>query len=251
MELNWTTFAFQIVNFLILVWILKRFLYRPVLNVIERRREAVAKTLSDAQAMHEQALARQETYDQRLSAWDRERETAREQLHREIEEERRRLTRALADNLEQEREKARVLAQRDADEARRRVQESAMRMGGGFASRLLSRVAGPELEARLIALVEEDVAQLPADRAEALCQGFAEGEGVIEVASAFELSEDQRRQLQQALGVVLGGNVACQWRYRRDEQLLAGLRITIGPWVLRANLQDELQFFDDVMGGDG
>ncbi len=48
MELNWTTFALEIVNFLILVWILKRFLYKPVLEAIARRKTAIDKTLSDA-----------------------------------------------------------------------------------------------------------------------------------------------------------------------------------------------------------
>ncbi len=38
MELNWSTLLLEIVNFLVLVWILKRFLYRPVLQVIEERR---------------------------------------------------------------------------------------------------------------------------------------------------------------------------------------------------------------------
>ena len=38
MEVDWTTFALEIINFLILVWILKRFFYHPVLDIIARRR---------------------------------------------------------------------------------------------------------------------------------------------------------------------------------------------------------------------
>ena len=45
MELNWTTLILEIVNFLILVWILKHFLYRPVLRVIEERRAGIAAAL--------------------------------------------------------------------------------------------------------------------------------------------------------------------------------------------------------------
>ena len=50
MEMDWSTFILEIINFLILVWILKRFLYRPILEVIARRREGVEKTLSEARA---------------------------------------------------------------------------------------------------------------------------------------------------------------------------------------------------------
>ena len=247
MELSWTTFAFQVINFLILVWILKRFLYRPVLNVIQRRQAAVADTLSDAQSMREQAQAQQAQYDQRLQAWETEREAARERLRQEIEEERSRLTQALTDHLEQTREKARVLAERDARETQRRLEESAVRLAGEFASRLLSRVAGPEVEARLVALVLEDLAQLPSGEVAALCQGVGDGDGVIDVASAYVLSQRQRDAIEGALGRLLGEGAACQWRYRCDEALLAGVRITIGPWVLCADLQDELRFFTNVV----
>ena len=40
MQIDWTTFALEIINFLVLVWILKRFLYRPVLDTLARRRAA-------------------------------------------------------------------------------------------------------------------------------------------------------------------------------------------------------------------
>ena len=48
MELNWSTFVLEIVNFVVLVFILQRFLYRPVLAVIERRRKSVEDRLSEA-----------------------------------------------------------------------------------------------------------------------------------------------------------------------------------------------------------
>ena len=53
MELNWSTFVLEILNFLVLVWILKRFLYKPVLAVIARRREGIEKSLAEARSLHE------------------------------------------------------------------------------------------------------------------------------------------------------------------------------------------------------
>ena len=50
MEFDWTTFALEALNFLVLVWLLKRFFYRPVLAVIEARRAETAKTIADAEA---------------------------------------------------------------------------------------------------------------------------------------------------------------------------------------------------------
>ena len=57
MAIDWTTFALEVVNFLVLVWLLKRFLYQPVLEVLVQRRAGVARTLEEAgvrQAVREQ-----------------------------------------------------------------------------------------------------------------------------------------------------------------------------------------------------
>ena len=48
MQFDWTTFALEIVNFLVLVWILRRFLYRPVTDVIARRAAEVEHRLTGA-----------------------------------------------------------------------------------------------------------------------------------------------------------------------------------------------------------
>ena len=51
MELSWSTFILEAINFLVLVWILKRFLYKPVLDVIERRKAGIEKIQADAKAL--------------------------------------------------------------------------------------------------------------------------------------------------------------------------------------------------------
>ena len=48
MQIDWTTFALEILNFLVLVWILKHFFYQPVLAVLDKRRASVEKETADA-----------------------------------------------------------------------------------------------------------------------------------------------------------------------------------------------------------
>ena len=78
MELNWTTVILEIINFLVLVWILKRFLYRPVLQVIEERRARIEATLAEAKEQQEAAERLQPQYENRLAEWQRDKQTARE-----------------------------------------------------------------------------------------------------------------------------------------------------------------------------
>ena len=112
MELNWSTFLLEIINFLILVWILKHFFYKPVLNVIARRRRSIEKSLNDANTLHEDAEALRVQYENRLAEWEKERQAAHTSLDKEIETERARRMEALRTTLGEEREKARVIEQR-------------------------------------------------------------------------------------------------------------------------------------------
>ena len=91
MELNWSTFALEILNFLVLVWILKRFLYKPVLNVIAQRQARIEQARSESERLKSEAQSLRERYESRLADWEREKEKARTELLDEIGGERVRL----------------------------------------------------------------------------------------------------------------------------------------------------------------
>jgi len=55
MQINWFTVIAQIINFFILVWLLKRFLYKPILKAIDEREKKIASQLEDANAKEEKA----------------------------------------------------------------------------------------------------------------------------------------------------------------------------------------------------
>ena len=244
MELSWTTFILEIINFLVLVWILKRFFYKPVLAVIARRRAGIEKTMTDARALQAQAEKLQQQYEGRLADWDRERQQARTSLARELETERKRKMEELHAALEQESEKARVADARRQADAIRKMEASALRQSARFATRLLEQASGPELQARLVKLLITELSQLAAGQATALRNNFGNTSEVIEVVSAYPLADDQRQQIEQTLASLTTPDTAI--RFETDSELLAGVLITIGAWVLAANIRDELQGFMEL-----
>lgn len=241
MELNWSTFLLEIVNFLVLVWILKRFFYRPVLDAIARRRNDIEKTLKEAETLHKQAEALQQQYQNRLAVWEQERQRALVELAKEIEEERTSQLAALRVTLNKEREKADVLAKRRSEAERRQAEEMALTQGAELATRLLSLAAGPELERRLLELLVQELTAGSKERWSMLHDLGTNKPARIVVSSAFSLGDQQRRTLEQAIGAALG--MSGPFHYEEDRGLMAGLRINVGAWVLGANLQDELKAF--------
>jgi F-type H+-transporting ATPase subunit b len=241
LELNWSTFLLEIINFLVLLWILKHFLYKPVLEVIARRRAGIEAQLSEARDLREEAEHLKAEYEGRLTDWQREQEAARAALGEEIDQERAKRLSALQAALEQERQKAAVAESKRREDERRAIEQRALDQGARFASRVLSLAAGAQLESRLIDLTLEDLRTLPADRVSALRTQWDGKPPRIQVASAFPLPEGRRPDLEQALRDVSGIDTPVE--YEVDTRLMAGLRISIGAWVLAANLRDELKGF--------
>jgi F-type H+-transporting ATPase subunit b len=243
LELSWSTFLLEIINFLVLVWILKHFLYKPVLNIIERRRTGIENQLTEAQQLQEKANDLKTEYENRLADWDQERQQLRDTLARELDAERARQIEALQDTLAQEREKAQVAESRQRAEAEREIEHRALQQGAKFATRLLSQAAGQALETRLCDILIDGLAALSSDRLTALRTQWGEPPKHFIVTSVFPLSPEQRQQLEEVLGKVTG--LAVPVVFEQNPELLAGLRITIGAWVLHANLQDELKGFSE------
>lgn len=241
MELNWSTFLLEIINFIVLLWILQRFLYRPVLAVIARRRDAIAGQLAEAKATREQAEAMQAQYEGRLAEWETERAGARDALKLELDELRASRLADLQAELGREREKVEVAGERQRAERQRAIEHEALQNAAAFASRLLVQACGPELEDRLVGLVLEELPRVPQERLQALRQQWGERPARIEVRSAYELPGERRRALEQGLQGLTGLDLPVQ--FGRDADLLAGLEIEIGAWVLAGNVRDELKGF--------
>lgn len=241
MELSWSTFVLEIINFLILVWILKHFFYAPVRRVIERRRKEIDDSLAQAEQKRTEAKQLENQYQSRLEDWEKERKQARDNLRDEIAAERKRMMSELKDSIDKEREKERILEERRMAEFRQHVEEQGLAHGAEFASRLLGRVAGPELQDRLFDMLVDDLPKVSGEHHRILQSAKGNGQSAFKIISAYPIKDKQRDKLEQKLGELVGKKISCE--YQEDQSLIAGFRIHTGPMVLRANLQDELQLF--------
>ena len=244
MELSWSTFVLEIINFLVLVWILKRFLYKPVLEVIARRRAGIEKTRVDAEALQADAEVLQKQYESRLADWNEERQQARDTLAHELEAERARKESEMQIALEQEQEKVRVAQLRRQTDTQRKIEETALNQAAIFATRLLEKGAGPETQTRLVDLVINELTALPGEKVVAIRNSLKATPENIKVVSAFALPDDLRDRLTQGLERLSDSKIPLQ--FEANSELLAGVRITIGAWVLRANILDELKGFAEL-----
>jgi F-type H+-transporting ATPase subunit b len=244
MEFNLSTFVLEIINFLILIWILQRLFYKPLLEVIDKRKQHIDQSLADAKKLHQEAVELRSLYENRQKLWMQEKKAALNALHQQIETEKNAQMDKLHVELEQERQKARVSLTRQQQELQQQAEKQALQNGARFAGMLLQQSASPELEVRFINMLMDNLTTLP-EACRLYLQTLGTKKSVpVKITSAYPLTADLQQQLEQKLGSLINSQI--NFQYHQDPELIAGLRIDIGAWVLNTNLQHELIGFAEI-----
>lgn len=139
----------QILNFIILVWILNRFLFKPLSAFLTKRAEGIKQSLDEAKAAREEAAKMQQEYQARMLAIQREAEAKREEALRQVEEERRRLLAASREEAERLVGEARAQIEREVERAKAVLREEAVTLSLQVAERVLRRDLTDEDHRRL------------------------------------------------------------------------------------------------------
>lgn len=245
MDFDWTTFVLEIINFLILVWILKRFLYQPILGVIAKRRADIEKSLSDALQINEEANELKHKNEQYSTEWEAKKEAAQAQLNAELVSIRESKLAELEIKMNEEVERRRVLDERNRHEFEQLMEEKGIAQGVAFTSKLLSRLASPELENRLFLVLMEDLQRLCEQDKHAIAAAAEEPGLQIKIQSAFLLDTNKREELTQLLQEVTEKTLPVV--FNTNPELISGFQIDIGSWILHANFRDELKSFSGVL----
>lgn len=238
MRFDWWTLALQTVNFAILVWLLHRFLYAPVLRVIDARKAEVQRQNDDARAAAEQAAAR-------LAAIEAERSALADERRKTLESAAAQAQEAVAARRAQAERDAQALAETTrqalATERTRALEEArrlALDLGAAFARRLLADIPAPlRAEAWLDRIEQHLGTLLPAQR-EALERQLAGG-AHLAVVTATPLPTDTAEAWRTRLRCLLGSDVAVDFAV--DAGLIAGAELHFPTAILRLSWRSALE----------
>ena len=224
MLIDWFTVGAQLLNFLILVWLLKRFLYKPIIEAIDIRERRIAAELADAAA--------------KKIAADKERDEFRSKS-KALDEQRGALLAKAADEAAAERE--RLIAQARSEAAVLRAnQESALRhdqmklncdiarlaQGEVFAiaRKAMADLADAGLEERMGEVFTRRLREMDAKAKESLAAALATGSEPAILRSTFEMPPKERSTIQNALNEAFAADVKI--RFETGPGALCGIELT-------------------------
>ncbi|HYA65672.1 MAG TPA: hypothetical protein VEE84_03235, partial [Burkholderiaceae bacterium] len=159
MELDITTFVLEIVNFLVLLWLLTRFLYRPVKSALAARAQATENLRQDLQSRSAALDARAAELEQQRQELAAKREAAERELTNEMAAQRQKQLTELGRELDAEREKARARLEQEQTSAQQREERELRQRAASFVAQYLRRLAAPPVEAAVLELFLTELAE--------------------------------------------------------------------------------------------
>ena len=148
------------VNFLVFVAILSRFFWRPVMDLLDRRREEIEANLAAAERAREEATRAEAEYRQRLAAAQREAQSILDRAAQLAEEERQQRLEAARREAEQLLERARATIEREKEQAIAALRREVADLTVMATERVIRRALNEEDRRRLVAEAVEEVANL-------------------------------------------------------------------------------------------
>lgn len=140
----------QAINFVILLIVLHRFLYKPLLATMNERTNAIKKSLDEAQAARAEAARQQEENAARLKAAYAEAAAIREQALKEAGEEQRRLLEAARAESQRMMDAAKAQLDADVRRAREDLRREVSDLAVGIAEKLVRKSLRDEDHRRIV-----------------------------------------------------------------------------------------------------
>ena len=238
MLFDWFTVGAQTLNFLVLVWLMKRFLYKPILDAIDAREKRIALALLDAVLKQTAAQKERDEFHSKNAEFDQQRNELLSQVKDEIKAERQHLldeARQVADALRVKRQDALTseLQSLQRDIVRRNREEVF-----AIANKVLTDLAGTPLEQRMAEVFMRRLRALHGKAKETLGAALKTAPEPAVVRSAFALVADERAKIQNVINETFAVDV--HLRFETAPELVSGIELTANGQKVAWSIADYL-----------
>jgi F-type H+-transporting ATPase subunit b len=238
MLIDWFTVIAQAVNFLILVWLLKRFLYKPILRAIDEREKRIAAQLQQADARMAEAQKERDEFQRKNADFDQQRQGLVAKTDYEAKAERQRLlieARKAADELSK---KLRESMQIDELNLNRALARRAQTEVFAITRKALTDLASGSLEERMADVFIRRLRELNGEAKERIVSAIKASARPVIVRSTFELPSLQRIAIEKAVNETSSSET--QVKFETAPELISGIELTVGGQKVAWSIADYL-----------
>ncbi|MHB9073122.1 MAG: F0F1 ATP synthase subunit B [Desulfobaccales bacterium] len=223
MLINWFVVAAQIINFLILAVLLKRFLYGPIVAAMSAREERIAAQLTAAQQKRQAAEQEEASLRQKIREIEEQRQEMLSEAGRQAEAHKQELFSQARQEVEQIRQKWAASLTREKETFLQNLKQRLAQEVVAISRRALKELGNQELEQRLHEVFLDRLRLLPPEEQTAIRESIQATGGELLITTAFELSEEIRQKITAQVQDQFGRDLAL--RFATSGEMLAGIEL--------------------------
>lgn len=238
MQIDWFTIIAQILNFLLLVWLLKRFLYKPILKAIDEREGKIVSQIKDAEAKEKLAKKEQDEFSKKNKTFDTQKKGLMDKAVAEINEEREKLFESAKNDAAKLRLKLEE-ALKDMEEnlngdLAQKTQQEVFKI----ARKTLADIASASLEEQSANILMKRLNELTKEDKRQFIDAFKSGSKLVLVQSAFDLPKKQQVEISSAVNNILGSET--NFQFKTTPKIISGIELSSNGYKLAWSISEYL-----------
>lgn len=249
MSIDWFTVLAQAINFLVLVWLLKRFLYRPILEAIDAREARIAKTLSAAADKEKQAQQERDLFLHKNNQLSLQSEKLLQRATKAANAETQRLLekarQVAADLCLQQQATFQKQQQNLTAELRQKTQQEVF----AITRQTLNELADISLEEQILSVFLARLRELDENSKNIFLAAIATNKKPAQVRTTFALPPDMQKRLSAALNETFSTDLAID--FATSPEIVSGIELNINgqklAWSISQYINSLEQHFRQII----
>jgi F-type H+-transporting ATPase subunit b len=244
-QIDWFTLVAQIVNFLILLLLLRRFLYGPIIETMDKREQKIRARLQEAEEMRSEAEHEAERYRRQRQELESQRDEQLAQIRQEVEARRKELLEDAHQEIQEKRQDWQLALRREQDAFLQNLSQRLGREAGEMARRALLDLADVQVERRMVELFETRIRELDAEEKAEISASIQESGGEIVIRSAFQLPAEAQQAITNAVQEHLLNGDELHPRFETSPDLIAGVQLQVAGYEVAWSIRGYLDHLEE------
>jgi F-type H+-transporting ATPase subunit b len=239
MLINWFTLVAQIINFLILLWLLNKFLYKPVLKTLDEREARIASIISDAESVKLNAMKELEEYSAKNTSIDNEKNSIIQTSRAAVEQERIKIIDNAKNTAQQLIDKQNDILYNERDNFYKNASDELIAQIVRITEKSITALSDTTLESHLIKKCIDNIKHITDKELTAISNLLQICDNTVRIRTSQPLDSESISQLQESLANVFGPAITIH--YEHAPHLLCGIELIIDTYKLSWNAHDYIQ----------
>ncbi len=239
MHIDWFVFLAQIFNFLLLMYLLKRFLYGRILKAMDDREAKIAARFAEADELKAKANVAAELYEKRNQMLNETKEVMLNEATMAADAKRKELMDKVRVEVEQVKARWQDMLTREQDAFFYDLRQRAAKQLYATARKALSDLADADLEERIVDEFLRRIQALDAEKSAQMRKAITGSGNRVTIQSAFGISEPRQAEIEVILKKQITNGFTI--RYVSEPDIVSGIELRVNGHKIAWSLNEYLE----------